>query len=113
MPIQFQTLNYEASESFARTMDAQDSLRSFREKFHIPKQANGENVVYLTGNSLGLQPKTTRKYIEQELKDWETFGVEGHFHAKRAWMSYHELLTDSLANIVGAKPISSSRDAIV
>jgi kynureninase len=107
MPIQFQTLNYEASESFARTMDAQDSLRSFRDKFHISKQKNGENVVYLAGNSLGLQPKTTRGYIEQELTDWETFGVEGHFHAKNPWLSYHEMLTDSLAKIVGAKPIET------
>ena len=82
MPIQTQSPNFAASESFARQMDEQDTLKHFREKFHIPKQTNGENVVYLTGNSLGLQPKTTREFIEQELKDWETFGVEGHFHAK-------------------------------
>jgi len=92
-----------STESFAEKMDEKDSLGYFREKFHIPKQLNGADAIYFTGNSLGLQPKQTRDYIEQELKDWETFGVEGHFHAKNAWMPYHELLTDSMAKIVGAK----------
>jgi len=58
-----------------------------------------------TGNSLGLQPKITSKYIDQELDDWANFGVEGHFEAKNPWLSYHELLTDKMAKIVGAKPI--------
>ncbi len=98
------TETYEPTEAFARQMDAQDSLKHFRKKFYIPKQSNGEDVIYLTGNSLGLQPKTTRDYIEQELKDWETLGVEGHFRAKNPWMPYHEFLTEQMANIVGAKP---------
>jgi kynureninase len=98
-------MNYEASESFAREVDAQDALKHFREKFYIPKQSNGEDVLYFTGNSLGLQPKTTRAYVEQELKDWETFGVEGHFHAKNPWMPYHEIVSEQLAEIVGAKPL--------
>ena len=107
MPINNQPLKLKSNESFALQMDEQDALKHFRDKFYIPKQTNGENVVYLTGNSLGLQPKTTREYIEQELKDWETFGVEGHFHAKNPWMPYHESLTDSMAKIVGAKPIET------
>ena len=94
--------NFESNETFAQKLDEQDSLKHFRDKFYIPKQSSGEDVLYFTGNSLGLQPKTTRDYIEQELRDWETFGVEGHFHAKNPWMSYHELLTDSMAKIVGA-----------
>lgn len=97
--------NFEATESFARKMDEQDALKHFRERFYIPKQESGEDVLYFTGNSLGLQPKTTRDYIEQELKDWENFGVEGHFAAKNPWMPYHELLTNQMAKIVGAKPI--------
>jgi kynureninase len=100
-------MNYETRESFALKADEQDSLKNFRSKFHIPKQPNGEDVLYFTGNSLGLQPKTTRACIEQELKDWETFGVEGHFKAKNPWMPYHELLTEQLARVVGAKPIET------
>ncbi len=103
MPIKQQ--GYKTSASFAAEMDAQDSLKKFREMFYIPKQSNGEDAIYLTGNSLGLQPKTVRAYIEQELKDWETLGVEGHFKAKNPWMPYHEFLTAQMANIVGAKPI--------
>jgi kynureninase len=98
---------FESTENFALRMDEQDALKNFREKFYIPKQANGENVLYFTGNSLGLQPKTAREYIGQELKDWETFGVEGHFHAKNPWMPYHENLSDSMAKIIGAKPIET------
>ncbi|MDQ3710912.1 MAG: kynureninase [Acidobacteriota bacterium] len=107
MPLNNQSLKFEATESFARQMDKADSLKHFREKFYIPKQTSGEDVIYLTGNSLGLQPKTARAYIEQELKDWETFGVEGHFHAKTPWMPYHEFLTEQMANVVGAKPIET------
>ncbi len=99
--------NFESTESFANKLDEQDSLRTFRERFYLPKQTNGENVIYLTGNSLGLQPKTTRNYIEQELKDWETLGVEGHFQAKTPWLPYHEFLTEQMAEIVGAKPIET------
>lgn len=97
--------NYESNESFAQKMDETDALKHFREKFYLPKQSNGDDALYFTGNSLGLQPKNTRNYIEQELKDWETFGVEGHFHAKNPWMPYHENVTASLAKIVGAKPL--------
>jgi len=100
-------MTFESTKKFAKHMDEQDSLRNFRKEFFIPKQTSGEDVLYFTGNSLGLQPKSTRKYIEQELKDWETLGVEGHFHAKNPWMPYHEFLTNSMANIVGAKPIET------
>ena len=101
--MQNETTNFENSEDFARKMDEQDSLKHFREKFYIPKHSDGEEVLYFTGNSLGLQPKRTREYIEQELKDWENLGVEGHFAAKNPWMPYHEFVADGLAKIVGAK----------
>jgi len=91
--------------AYAQTLDAQDELSSYREKFHIPKQDSGEEHIYLCGNSLGLQPKTTKEYINQELEDWEKFGVEGHFHAKNPWLPYHEFLTNKMAKVVGAKPI--------
>jgi kynureninase len=105
--MQTEPLKFEAFASFAAEMDEQDSLNYFRENFYIPKQPNGENVIYFTGNSLGLQPKTVRAHIEQEIKDWETLGVEGHFHAKNPWMPYHEFLTEQMANIIGAKPIET------
>lgn len=86
-------------------MDQNDPLASYRNAFHIPKEDNGTNWLYFTGNSLGLQPKSTKLAIDQELNDWAKLGVEGHFEAKNPWMPYHEFLTESMAKIVGAKPI--------
>ena len=97
-------MNYKDTEEFALELDAKDELRSYRNEFYIPLQKNGEEHVYMCGNSLGLQPKRTKDFINQELEDWATFGVEGHFHAKNPWMPYHEFLTESYAKIVGAKP---------
>ncbi len=102
-----QSFQFENSESFACKMDERDSLKIFREKFYIPEQTNGEYYIYFTGNSLGLQPKSTRDYIEQELKDWEILGVEGHLRAKNPWLPYHEFVTEQMANVVGAKPIET------
>lgn len=98
---------FENSAEFAAKMDAANPLARFRERFYIPRQPNGEEVIYFTGNSLGLQPKTTREYVDQELKDWETLGVEGHLHAQHPWLPYHEFLTEQMARVVGAKAIET------
>lgn len=97
--------NYKLGPDFAKQQDQNDVLASYRNQFHIPKDKHGNNWLYFTGNSLGLQPKTTQQYIQQELEDWANLGVEGHFDAKNPWMPYHEFLTESMAKIVGAKPI--------
>lgn len=89
---------------YAKQLDAEDPLASFRNKFHIPKNTAGEKLIYLCGNSLGLQPKITSEYIKEELADWANLGVEGHSEGKHPWLPYHEFLTENMANIVGAKP---------
>jgi len=96
---------HKISLEYARELDKLDPLKAYRDKFHIPIQANGEPYVYLCGNSLGLQPKSTEDNVLQELEDWKNLGVEGHFHAKNPWMPYHEFLTEAMAKVVGAKPI--------
>ncbi|MDP5107041.1 MAG: kynureninase [Polaribacter sp.] len=98
-------MNYQNTLAFAQQQDKEDALSHVRNQFHIPKDKNGNEWHYFTGNSLGLQPKSTKKYIDQELEDWANLGVEGHFEAKNPWLHYHELLTDKMAKIVGAKPI--------
>src|SRR6185436_4237885 len=103
--MQTQPFKFEASEAFAREMDARDPLAAFRERFYFPKRPSGYDVIYFTGNSLGLQPKTARAHIEQELKDWETLGVEAHLHAKNPWLPAHEFVTGRLANLVGARAV--------
>ena len=103
--IVFYLMAYQNSLAYAKQLDREDPLSYLRKEFHIPRDKNGKEWLYFTGNSLGLQPKTTSKYIKQELDDWANFGVEGHFEAKNPWLSYHELLTDKMAKIVGAKPV--------
>ncbi|RMG09290.1 MAG: kynureninase [Acidobacteria bacterium] len=98
-------MNFEASAKFAQQLDEQDPLKEFRNKFYIPKGPNGKEAIYFCGNSLGLQPKTVRDYIEQELKDWAELGVEGHLKARTPWMPYHEYLTEQMAEVVGAIPL--------
>lgn len=95
-------MSFEKGLSFARELDRNDPLRHFRDKFHLPKK-NEEELIYLCGNSLGLQPKSVRAHIEQELLDWERLGVEGHFHGKNPWYYYHHFLKEVSEEIVGAK----------
>jgi kynureninase len=89
----------------ALALDAQDPLAAYRARFYMPSGPAGQECIYLCGNSLGLQPKTTRQYVEQELQDWARFGVEGHFHARHPWLPYHENLTEQTASLVGALPL--------
>ncbi|MBY0356762.1 MAG: kynureninase [Candidatus Obscuribacterales bacterium] len=96
--------SYESGEAFAQLMDKKDPLAAFRDAFLVPEAKNGEQVVYMAGNSLGLQPQATRDYIDQELTDWADLGVEGHLNAKFPWLPYHENLTAMTARLVGAKP---------
>jgi kynureninase len=82
--------------------DADDPLASFAGEFHHPYDGAGRRLVYLCGHSLGLQPKSAARYVEQELKDWQNLGVLGHTHAQRPWIRYHERAAAPLAALVGA-----------
>jgi len=91
------------SLEFAKLLDDKDPLKSFRNEFYIPNQ-EGKEVLYFTGNSLGLQPKITSKFINNELDAWKNKGVEGHFEGDKPWFHYHKYTKESLATIVGAMP---------
>jgi kynureninase len=95
-------MNFQNTLEFARDLDKHDFLKTYRDRFFIPHH-NGRDCIYFTGNSLGLQPKSTAKYIQQELDDWAKMGVEGHFEAKNPWLPYHELFPKQLSRIVGCK----------
>jgi kynureninase len=96
-------MRYENTLDFVQTLDAKDALRPFREQFIFPKH-NGGDVLYFCGNSLGLQPKTVRQALLNELDQWATHGVEGHFLGELPWMYYHKFLTPQSARLVGALP---------
>jgi len=89
-----------SEREFALKLDEDDKLKHFREKFHFPDYV--DDIIYLNGNSLGLQPKDTEKYVLKELKDWKKYGVEGHFESETPWLPYHEFLSKPIAKIVGA-----------
>ena len=82
--------SFSADQDFAHQLDAEDSLRPFREKFHLPLGKDGKPLIYFAGNSLGLMPKSARQIVEQELDDWAKLGVDAHLEAKTPWYSYHE-----------------------
>ena len=94
-------MTFENSRSFAKTLDQDDPLGSYREKFHYPKNAIKENIIYFSGNSLGIQPKSVRKYVEKELYVWEREGLLGQ-HSR--WHNFHERLIENTARLVGAQP---------
>ena len=91
------------SDAHAAALDAADPLRGFRDEFHLPLH-DGAPQAYFVGNSLGLQPKGVRAHVEQVLEKWATEAVEGHFTGDAQWMTYHALVRDGLARVVGAQP---------
>ena len=92
----------------ARALDAADPLASLRARFLLPKDAQGDDQAYLCGHSLGLQPKDTRRYLDEVLDDWARLGVEGHHAGNRPWIPYAEALQDGFARLAGAQ-----RDEVV
>ena len=95
-------MEYQIDKEFALKKDFNDPLKEFREDFIFP-QHNGNDAVYFTGNSLGLQPKKAKTILQEELEDWGKFGVEGHTQSRRPWVKYHEFFTESLAALTGSK----------
>lgn len=93
---------FEESEVFALKMDAQDPLSSYRKEFSFPQQENGDDEIYLCGNSLGLMPNRSKQLVEEELQKWGKWGVKGHFESEHPWMPYHEFLSAPMAKLVGA-----------
>lgn len=96
-------MKFENTLQFAQQLDEQDSLKHFRERFFIP-QHNGKDCIYFAGNSLGLQPKTTTTYVQQELDDWARLAVDGHLLARNPWFPYHEIFPQQLSKIIGCLP---------
>jgi kynureninase len=92
---------YQDTLTFALQLDEQDALKSFRDEFLIPKH-NGHDAIYLCGNSLGLQPRSAKKYVQDQLNAWEENAVEGWFMGDEPWLKYHKTLLAPLANILGA-----------
>src|SRR5437867_10892674 len=98
-------MKFSTDEDFALQLDAEDPLRHFREKFHLPHGKNGKPVIYFAGNSLGLMPKAARQIVEDELDNWARLGVDAHHATGTPWYSYHEALREPTARLVGANSL--------
>ncbi len=100
------TLNNKINNTltYAQQLDKDDPLAHMRDHFSIPKQANGDDEYYFTGNSLGLQPKLARECVIEVLDAWQQRGVKGHFEGDYPWLPYHEFLAEQSAELVGALP---------
>lgn len=96
-------MNFENTREFAQQLDAQDELRKYRDEFLFP-QVNGKQVIYFTGNSLGLQPKRSKAYVDEIMTDWANLAVEGHFYSNKPWWDYQERFAAPLSGLVGANP---------
>lgn len=96
-------MNLQNTLDFAQQLDKEDPLAQYRNEFIFPK-VNGKEVVYFVGNSLGLQPKSAKKYVDEVMSDWANLAVEGHFYAEKPWWDYQERFAEPLSKIVGAKP---------
>ncbi|XP_029942144.1 kynureninase [Salarias fasciatus] len=98
----------------AEFLDEQDELRCLRGQFLLPKVADlppsdlslvdgEEDCVYMVGNSLGLQPRNTQRYLQEELDKWAKTGVHGHTEGSRPWAWAENNIEELMANIVGAE----------
>jgi kynureninase len=96
-------MNFQNTREFAKQLDENDELAHYKNEFYFP-QHNGKDVIYFTGNSLGLQPKITKSYVDEIMNDWANMAVEGHFYSDKPWWDYHERFCEPLSKIVGALP---------
>lgn len=97
-------MEFENSLLFARKLDRNDPLKDLRKRFYLPKAGN-KTAIYFAGNSLGLQPRNAKTFVNEELEDWAKLGVEGHVSSRRPWVYYHKFTKKVLALLVGAKPV--------
>ncbi len=96
-------MEFQNTREFARDLDRADKLAKYKDEFIFP-EVNGRRVIYFTGNSLGLQPKRAKQYVDDVMNDWARMAVEGHFYADKPWWDYHERFADPLSKVVGALP---------
>jgi kynureninase len=98
-------MQFVADEDFARQLDAEDPLRGFRDRFHLPLGKDDKPLIYFAGNSLGLMPKSARGIVEEELDNWAKLGVDAHHATGTPWYTYHEALREPTARLAGAEPL--------
>ncbi|KAL1896752.1 putative secondary metabolism biosynthetic enzyme [Sporothrix stenoceras] len=82
-----------------------------------PRTTGDSNMaMYFCGNSLGLQPRAVRRYVETQLDTWASIGVKGHFQTMeselqlerpnriRPWQEMAAVCSQQMSRLVGALP---------
>jgi len=88
----------------ARARDAADPAGARRAEFHFPRRPDGREVLYLCGNSLGLQPRRAQADVLAFLGEWQRLGVLGYHDPGADWLKLHERLAPTAAALAGADP---------
>ena len=86
----------------ARARDAADPGSARRAEFHFPRGPDGQEVLYLCGNSLGLQPRRVQDDVLAFLGEWQRLGVLGYHDPGADWLNLHERLAPTAATLAGA-----------
>jgi kynureninase len=89
-------MNFSPSPDFAKRLDQQDSLASYRDQF----VANDPDLIYLDGNSLGRLPKSViermKKAVEEE---WGSDLIRGW---NKGWWESPGRIGDKIGSLLGA-----------
>ena len=90
-------MNFNPSRDFARKLDTQDELASFRSQFVIPDP----DLIYLNGNSLGRLPKAAAERVSAAATEWGSDLIRGW---NKGWWDSPARLGEKIARLVGAGP---------
>ena len=90
-------MNNKYSADYAKLLDEQDELKSFRSKFDL----QDKNLIYLDGNSLGVLPKSTKTHIERVVANEWGSGLIRSWN--EGWYNRPRSIGEKLAKIIGAQ----------
>lgn len=89
-------MEFSPSLNFAKQLDSQDPLASYREQFVIADP----HLIYLDGNSLGMMPKAAQEAAHQVVNEqWGSDLIRGW---NKGWWDAPARVGDKIARIIGA-----------
>ena len=89
---------FELGPEFARRLDDQDDLKSFRDEFVIADP----DLIYLDGNSLGRLPRATAQRLREVVeREWGERVIKGW---NEGWFDASRRIGDKIGRLVGAQP---------
>jgi kynureninase len=91
-------MKFSTSLDFAKQLDAEDTLASFRDQFLI----HDPDLIYLDGNSLGMMPKVAQEKAKQVIDEgWGKDLIRGW---NKGWWEAPSRAGDKIGQLIGAAP---------